>query len=277
MRMLIVDDEEIIRRGLAMLDWASVGIDQVETAENGVEARELLRAHNIDIVVSDIKMPGLSGLELAEYVAACTRHTRVILLTGFSDFAYAQSAIKSGVSDYLLKPVKPQELLDAVGHALKGLRLDVKTERIVREYSEQGSSLSLQQQVLQGFRGVGDGVAAILQYMAANYADSISLGSLAREYHFSSMHISRMIKKETGYSFVDILTGIRLVSAAKLLREENSRVNAVCDRSGWSDQRYFSQVFKKVFGRTPLEYRRQPQEVKEYALLELLELMNRDK
>ena len=96
MKLLVADDEMTIRRGLLSLPWNTIGIDEVFEAENGLAAMEILRSHRVDIMISDVRMPGMTGLELAEYVKEYDLDTAVILLTGFSDFEYAQQAIRSG-------------------------------------------------------------------------------------------------------------------------------------------------------------------------------------
>ena len=110
MKLLIADDEQKIRVGMASLDWDSIGITEVSLAVNGVEAKKLLEQEPFDIMICDIKMPGLTGLELAAYVQEHTLDTSVILLSGFSDFEYARTAIKIGVEDFLLKPIDSEEL-----------------------------------------------------------------------------------------------------------------------------------------------------------------------
>ena len=83
MILLIADDEKTIRNGLLYLPWADIGIEEVYQAENGLAAKEILKEKRIDIVISDIKMPGLSGLELAEYIKECSMDTAVVFLTGY--------------------------------------------------------------------------------------------------------------------------------------------------------------------------------------------------
>ena len=86
MKMLIADDESIIRKGLLSLDWNSIGIEEVFAAGNGEEARKVLLEENIDIGIFDIRMPGMSGLELAEMIQEQEMDTIVVLLTVFSEF-----------------------------------------------------------------------------------------------------------------------------------------------------------------------------------------------
>ena len=107
MNLLIADDEAVIRRGLLSLDWKSIGITDVYSVANGVEAKELLLSTSIDLVIFDIRMPGFSGLELAQMVKERSMDVAVVLLSGFSEFEYARSAMRYGVYEYLLKPVSP--------------------------------------------------------------------------------------------------------------------------------------------------------------------------
>ena len=112
----------------------------------------------------------------------------------------------------------------------------------------------------------------ILQDMAVNYAKEVSLNSLAEKYHFSAAYLSRMIKKETGYSFSNILNSIRLTAAVRLMDQENAKIHFICDLTGFSDQKYFSQVFKKTFGCSPGEFRRQGKEKQHYTIKRILEM-----
>ena len=121
MNLLVADDEMAIRRGMLSLPWSSIGIENVYEAENGLQAREMLQQKKVDIMISDIKMPGLTGLELAEYVKEYDLDTAVILLTGFSDFSYAQKAIRNEVFDYMLKPLRPRDILETVSGVMRRL------------------------------------------------------------------------------------------------------------------------------------------------------------
>ncbi|CAH0119738.1 HTH-type transcriptional activator RhaR [Paenibacillus sp. CECT 9249] len=116
MQLLIVDDEShVVDRLSATIDWPSIGIGQVYRAYSAYEALSLLQQFSIDIVITDIQMPGMTGLELIGEIKRRWTRTKYILLSGYSDFEYAKEAIHHQVEDYLLKPVKEQELLATVG------------------------------------------------------------------------------------------------------------------------------------------------------------------
>ena len=201
MKLLIADDEQTIRNGLLSLPWMDIGIEKVYQAENGLAAKEILKAERIDIVISDIKMPGLSGLELAEYIKECSMDTAVIFLTGYSDFEYARRAIRNQVSDYLLKPIRRKDIIETVEKVIQALERKRYKAEVVRKYEAASGSLDLGEQMSWLFQGANRQTMEILQDMASNYAKEISLNSLAEKYHFSAAYLSRMIKKETGYSF----------------------------------------------------------------------------
>jgi len=271
MRLLVADDEFMIRNGIVSQDWRSIGITEVFIAANGLEAKEGIDQGKVDILLSDIKMPGMSGLELAEYVYRNELQIKVILLTGFGEFEYAKQAIRSHVFDYILKPIVSDELLEPVRRAMEELQKEKNAADIVNVFREKQAQDTLEQRVLDSFRHLDAQITEIVRYMATHYEEDISLPVLAEMYHFSPVYLSRYIKKETGYSFVDLLLCIRMLQAVKMLEEEQTRVQLVCDLSGFKDQRYFSQIFKKMFGCKPIEYKRNKLLQKKYTLIELLE------
>jgi YesN/AraC family two-component response regulator len=258
MNLLIADDELTIRRGLLSLDWKSIGIDEVYSASNGLEVKELLLAVPVNLAIFDIKMPGMSGLELANMIHEYSLGTQVILLTGFSDFEYAREAIHLNVYEYIVKPFHPRKLLQTVAKAKRDLEKRQYQDIAVREYEKNENVTDLSNQVQRYFSRTSEIVTSILIEMAERYAEPISLEELAEKYHFSATYLSRKIKQETGYFFVDILKAIRLVRTIQLI-QDGEKINQACQKAGFRDQRYFSQVFRNTFGCSPSEFRRQDQ------------------
>ena len=113
--LLIVDDEEEIREGISRaIPWEEHGVRLSGLAANGREAWEKIRDCRPDLMLLDIRMPVMNGLELLDKLASLEQRPRVVILSGFDDFSYCQQAIKQGASDYLLKPCQPKEILAAV-------------------------------------------------------------------------------------------------------------------------------------------------------------------
>lgn len=271
MKLLIVDDERTIRTGLMSLKWEGIGVTEVAAAANGLEAREILSQGNVDVMVSDIKMPGATGLELAQYVREYSLDTKVILLTGFSDFEFAREAIRSQVCDYILKPLRPKDILDTVARVIKTIEQKRHQEQVLRQYEAREGSSDLALQLQNCFPHVNRQMAEILEFMGQEYATDISLNILAEQWHFNNAYLSRMFRKETGFSFSDILTSIRLMNTAQMLLESREKIGTICERNGFCDQRYFSQVFKKVFGCTPGDYKKLGKAVKLKTILDMME------
>lgn len=121
LKVLLVDDESVILQGLSVIiDWEQEGFHIIGRAGNGREALEIIRSENPDVVISDIRMPVMTGLELLERVRRENiSDANFIILTGFDDFEYARTALKNNALDYLLKPVEREELLTALGKAKK--------------------------------------------------------------------------------------------------------------------------------------------------------------
>ena len=153
MNLMFVDDEPLVRQGLqSLVDWRAYGFTVAAEAGDGQEALEKILALRPDIVLLDIKMPGLSGVECMRRAREAGFHGKFILLTGYADFEYARDAIRCGATDYLLKPVDEGELLRAVLKAEETLLLD----NVVELYGSQSLS-QLRASILEGLlRGAVD-------------------------------------------------------------------------------------------------------------------------
>ena len=122
MKILVVDDEKIILQGIAKLLKANSLVSEVYCAEDAFIALDFLKCHRVDVVVTDIRMPGMDGLEMLRRLREEGCEAKFILLTAYSDFAYAQTAVKLGASDYLLKPFHDGELEAAVARIIEKSR-----------------------------------------------------------------------------------------------------------------------------------------------------------
>lgn len=146
MNLMIIDDEPLVRQGLqSLIDWNSYGFTVLTEAGNGEEGLEKVLRLLPDIVLLDIRMPGLSGVELMRRAREEGFRGRFILLTGYADFEYAREGIKYGATDYLLKPVDEEELLQAVLKAEQSLLL----ENVMEIYGDQTLS-QLRASLLEG-------------------------------------------------------------------------------------------------------------------------------
>lgn len=129
-KLILADDEEDVREGLlSLIDWGSLGYAVMETAENGREAAELVEKHTPDVVVTDIQMPFMSGLQLSEWIREQYPATKIIILTGYEEFEYAQKAVRLGIDEYVLKPFSAGELAEI----LQKVKLQLDEEMAEKE------------------------------------------------------------------------------------------------------------------------------------------------
>ena len=245
MNLLIADDEVLTTEGLQRLNWSSIGIDEVIVAHNGTEAMKMVIDASPSILLADIEMPSFSGLELARIIQKEKFNTKVIILSGHDKFKYAQEAIKYNVCDYLLKPCSPKTIMDSVKQVVDSLNISKSNSSL---YEIKGVEDSRSEDILV--------MKKIYEYIDNNYMHDISLVSLSEELNYSPAYLSRLIKEKSDYNFLKLVTMKRMLNAANLLGNTNMKMYMICEKIGISDQRYFSQVFKKYFGMTPLEYRR---------------------
>ncbi|SKA75366.1 two component transcriptional regulator, AraC family [Caloramator quimbayensis] len=150
--IMIVDDESTVRRGLAnFIPWHDLDCKIVYIAANGTDASEKLEVYKPDIVITDIKMPEMDGIELSKYIYLKYPSTKIIILTAYSDFSYAQSAIKYGVVDFVLKPTSFDKLIEAINKAktiienekFKSLKINVLEDEISKTKEELRESFLL--------------------------------------------------------------------------------------------------------------------------------------
>ena len=145
-RVLIVDDEKIEREGIRFLLSDEQEKWEIYEASNGKQALQVLREHEIDILFTDVKMPHMDGLELAARAKKENENLKIIIFSGYSDFAFAQEAIRNGVSDYVLKPVDP----DHFHETLKKTEAEIASRK-TKELKNKKEQDFLQQYFLQNY------------------------------------------------------------------------------------------------------------------------------
>ena len=240
---MIVDDERSIREALSIiLDWQVLGIEIVGLYRNGAEAFDALLDEYPDIVLTDIKMPGLSGLELLSRARSAEMDAVFVILSGYAEFEFAKQAMRFGVRHYLLKPISEEQLLNVMTEVRNECLL-----RLPRTISERQHPVS------------GDLIRIIKTYVRANIADpNLSLGQISQnELFMNADYVSKQFAKKTGERFSAYVTRKRVELACALLTSGNLRVNEVAEQTGFGNNiQYFSRIFKKNTGITPSEYQR---------------------
>jgi len=229
MNVLIVDDERHVREAVKLLgEWERWRVSNLYEAEHGEEAKRLLDTGTIDLMLTDVEMPGLDGLTLLEWTK--NHHPKVvtIVLTGYDDYTYMRRAILHQSFDYLLKPVDPDVLNDALSRAMECIYPVVES---------------------------GEAIDQIAKYIETHYAEELTLQFMSERFYLSREYISRRFKQRFSVNLSDYIQTIRLNRAKELLSETEARIYEIALEVGYQDDKYFRKVFKKQFGVTPNEFR----------------------
>lgn len=245
-KVLVVDDETFVRRGIVMeTDWKALDCAVVAEAANGEEALEAVKKFTPDLIICDIRMPKMDGIEFLKHLREEGNDVPLIFLTAYSEFEYAKQALRYYAFDYLLKPFEDGELEAAVLRAKEGIEGRRETTKGEKENSILESNSTDKSRYIQ----------EALDYIAANFQDpDISIGQIARSIDISEGHLSHLFKKETEYTVSAYITRYRMRAAMKLLSDCRNRVSEVAEMVGYKDVAYFSSTFKKIVGENPSEY-----------------------
>ncbi len=240
-QIFLADDEVWETVGIRkLIERTGLPVEVAGEAENGIAALEGIIKNPPDILITDIRMPGLDGLELVKRIREKGMDLEIILLSGYAEFEYARTAMRWGVKDYLLKPVELEVLKQTLGRI-------VTEKETARAGTEQGTvgqeeSLSVLEQVIQEIQ--------------TSYTEDISLSGLAEKYHIGVSRLSIQVKERMGMSFSKYLTSKRIQKAKELLQDEGLSVEQVAEQVGYRDYFYFTKVFKKSTGMSPSRYRK---------------------
>lgn len=241
-KMLIAEDEPLI---LNYLEKKIMQISDrfiiVGKAQTGKEALHLIEETAPDVVMSDIRMPEMSGLELTEQLHRLYPQISVILLTGYADFSYAQQAIKYHVFDYLLKPLNPDELATTLGKLDLALSSS-QSQTAQTPYATENISA---QQTFELIR----------EYIRLNYNQPIDLQILSDKFSYSPAYIIKLFKKYADITPNRYLTQLRINAACDLLIHANTPISMIGPMVGYSDVPHFSKLFKQYKDMSPAKYR----------------------
>ena len=255
MTILIVDDEELAVRGiLDGVRWDQLHFDKVLTARSYQDAVGLFSNTYVDILVSDIEMPGESGLRLIEYVNEHSPNTECIILTCHDEFDYAQTAVRLNCMEYVLKPVRYQKLTEILMRAEERSEQRRRKEQI-QHYGEQ----YIDSLAKESRSDSANALDTAVQYIDGHLTDELSVRELASVCFISADHLTRLFKKKFGISVSEYMQERRISLAGELMRRQEMSISMVANKVGFGNYSYFTEQFKKFYGMTPREYQKQLQ------------------
>ena len=261
-RLLIADDEKMEREALADIVMRRFEHEvTVEMAENGRKAADTAVLWGADLILMDIEMPGMNGLDAARAVLEQRPECKVIFITAYSLFQYAHEAVHLGACDYLLKPVDPDELEASVRRAMRQIETERKLEELAAAQPQPEQTETEEEAEDAPEEGENSQTALVMahvrRYLEDNYMFDLSLDSVGEILHISPAYLSAQFKKYQKMNFLDCLTELRINAAKELLADPFRSSAEVASMVGYEDASYFARAFKKRTGMTPTQYRRQ--------------------
>ena len=263
LRVLIVEDEEIIRNGLQYtIDWLSMDAAVVGSACDGEQGLQMIKEFTPDIVISDIRMPRLDGLQMIKQAQKEGYNFIPIILTSYSDFSYAQQAINLRVFDYVLKPLDESKLKEVVKKAEEAVKQKNQLNSLKKIANIESDELQVENPIVEKqivLKTVSENPAinTCLKCIEKDYALHPNIETLAEQLKVSPSYLSRLFKKYTGTTFLDFLNRYRVQKAVNFLSENKYRVYEVASLCGFSDYKRFYEVFRSYTGINPTEFVKQ--------------------
>lgn len=258
----IVDDEEWVLSLLKhVIPWREYGCSLIGSATDADRALREIRVLKPDIVFTDIRMPGMSGLELIEELGGAGAAPEFVIVTGHDEFEYARTALHNRVAAYLLKPVDEEELIQVLRTLIERISARRNAEKSRseerRRLEKLGRMLSEDPAPTIGADALETDarIAKAIQIIKEEYHSDLSLKDLSERVFLSESYLSDMFKRHAGKSFSEYLSDYRIEQAAHLLRRPELKIREVAAMVGYRNPNYFCRVFKRRMHLSAGDYR----------------------
>ena len=238
MNVLLVEDERTIRQGLRdLLENVIGGVSVSWEAQNGKEALHILKKEVPDLLITDVRMPEMNGLDLINQAKSLHSFLSIVVISGYDEFEYAKKAMRYGVKHYLLKPVNRSELAMVLE--------EIKQELFGQKESKDHLLQDEQSKMINNIKSI----------ISDNLCEDITLEFIGRAVNLSPSYVSQLFKKETGVNFSEFVAETRINTAKKLLIETQLKVYDIARIVGYHSAKHFMTVFKRHTALTPTKYR----------------------
>lgn len=248
-RLLVVDDEPFVRKGIVtLIPYSELGIGEVIEASNGQEALQKVRDKEPHLILCDINMPKLNGLDFVKIVKEEKPWIKIAIITGYDFFDYAKQALKIGVEDYILKPVSKQDVYEAIVKLIKKIEQEATMQEVYKTIQAENK------------KGVGIDATGYKKQIDAIIdanldEENFSLSFLSKELGLSMSYLSSLFKKIYGIPFQEYILNQRLEKSKVLLLSTSLKNYEIAEKVGITDPNYFSTLFRKKFGASPNQYK----------------------
>lgn len=246
--LIIVEDEYVIREGLRKtIDWSKYDCQLIDVAKNGEEGLNSIIEKQPNLVIADIMMPKLNGLEMIEKAKAVCDFD-VIFLTSYSEFEYARKAIDLECIQYLLKPLDETQLKETIQKIKNKKNPSDEVDIIKNHFSAQINKINTHFSDYY--------LIKLINIIKKEYNKKLTLSDMAKRLNISNSYLSRKLNEELNVSFSELINLYRIDKAIDLLSLKEHRIFEIAEFVGFSEYKYFCSVFKKYTNMTPTEYKR---------------------
>ena len=259
-KVLIVEDEDMIRKGLSYtFDWSSLNCVLVGEAPNGQVGLEKIEALHPDIVLTDINMPLMDGIEMLQKSIESNTYCAIII-SGYNEFHLAKKAIQLGAMDYLLKPLDHDQLTEAIQRSIHKVQ-ERKALLLTRSKPIPMTSYDL---LPDTSKNPSNHVVKIMDYIAKYYHQKITIQNLVDELEMSSTYLHNKFKKETNQTINEYLNKYRIQKSIELMKKGDGKIYTIASEVGFHDYKYFTSVFKKYTNYSPSVFLKHLQQGESY-------------
>ena len=235
---MIAEDEDVIRNGIyKYIQLHTDRFDKIYLAKDGEAALDIIFKYNPEVALLDVQMPNRTGIEVLAEASKMNICPLTIILSGYDEFKYAQQALKYGAREYLLKPCRSSEILTVL-HKMA----DIAEGKDISKSAEQTQAQHV--------------VKRATEYIDEHYSEDLSLRQVADYVGISQGYLSSLFKQKLDINFIDYVNQVRVNHACIYLQQNYFKTYEIAYKMGFNDEKYFSKVFKKVKGLSPMQYRK---------------------
>lgn len=241
-KLVLADDEPMIAEQMAMAyDWQRYGFEPVACFTSAKAVLNYIEENPIDALMTDVKMPHITGLDLAKICYESYPQIGVVLISAYREFDYVHHAIQYNVVDYLLKPISDSNFAET----MTKLRIHLSNqEKVIERPSAVSNNMIIEEAI---------------HFIRTHYSENITTETVAAHVMISPEYFGVYFKKHFGENFIDFLRSVRMQAAKELLMNESLTVSAVSERVGYKSPTHFYENFQNYFGQTPSSYRKSMQ------------------
>ncbi|NOU84220.1 helix-turn-helix domain-containing protein [Paenibacillus sp. LMG 31460] len=256
-KVMVVDDDHLVRKGfIAMMPWREHNLEVVGEAGNGKKALEFLENNQVDLLITDLAMPVMSGIDLMRCVKERYRDISMVVLTFHQDFELIQEALRLGALDYMTKVELEHEQMDEILRRIVGKMQEQHVRTRETKAEIQGIPTFAEEDEGPYSPEVKASIWKAVDIIHQEFQNELLLPDIAKRVNMSRSYFSRCFRDIAGKTFNDYIREVRVNHAKVLLCQKGKTISWIATQAGYPNEKYFSKVFRELTGMLPGEYRK---------------------